>query len=124
MMLDINFVRMREGALQYLPLGALVGFILLAELVLVGGAWIISPTAEAAISHPSAPPGAMPNTRALAGLLYTPYFYLFQASGLILLVAMIRPIFLTLRTLLRLRRPALPRTTAPPRPQPAAVHQF
>src|SRR5690606_36896497 len=68
MMLDINFERMREGARQYLPLGALVGFIRLVELVLVGGAWIVSPTAKVAISPPSVPAGAMHNTRALGGL--------------------------------------------------------
>ncbi|HEY9550383.1 MAG TPA: NADH-quinone oxidoreductase subunit J [Kiloniellaceae bacterium] len=123
MMLDINFVRMREGALQYLPLGALVGFILLAELVLVGGAWIISPTAEAAISHPSAPAGAMHNTRALGGLIYTHYIYLFQASGLILLVAMIGAIVLTLRQRVGVRRQSISRQTARTRAESVEVKQ-
>src|SRR3546814_12912568 len=68
---------------------SLIGLILLVELVLVGGAWIVSPAAELAISHPVAPPGDMHNTRALGGLIYTHYIYMFQASGLVLLVDMI-----------------------------------
>src|SRR3989337_780018 len=111
MMLDINFVRLREGFLQYLPLGGLVGVILLVELVLVGGAWIVSPAAETAIGHPVAPAGDMHNTRALGGLIYTHYVYLFQVSGLILLVAMIGAIVLTLRQREGVRRQSISRQT-------------
>jgi len=97
MMLDINFARMREGFLQYLPLGAMICLILVTELILVGGAWVISPAAELAAMHPVAPAGDVHNTRALGGVIYTDYIYLFQASGMILLVAMIGAIVLTLR---------------------------
>lgn len=94
MMLDINFVRLREGFMQYLPVGALIGIILLAELVLVFGSWALSPT-TAALEQPTPP--EISNTEALGNLLYTDYFYLFQAAGLILLVAIIGAITLTLR---------------------------
>jgi NADH-quinone oxidoreductase subunit J len=95
MMLDINFLRMQEGFMKYLPVGLLVGIILLAELVLVGGTW--------AMSEPQIPVAAaasvvgLTNTEALGNLIYTNYFYLFQAAGLILLVAIIGAITLTLR---------------------------
>ncbi|MEQ8357773.1 MAG: NADH-quinone oxidoreductase subunit J [Kiloniellaceae bacterium] len=111
MMLDINFARMREGFLQYLPLGAMIGLILLVELIMIGGAWIVSPAAEVAASHPVAPAGDMHNTRALGGLIYTDYIYLFQASGLILLVAMIGAIVLTLRQREGVRRQSIARQT-------------
>ena len=101
MMLDINFVRLREGFMQYLPVGALIGIILLAELVLVFGSWALSPT-TAALEQPTPP--EISNTEALGNLLYTDYFYLFQAAGLILLVAIIGAITLTLR-----RRPGVRR---------------
>jgi NADH-quinone oxidoreductase subunit J len=94
MMLDINFVRLREGFMQYLPVGVLVGVILLAELVLVGGTWVAS---DAALTPAPAGQPPVTNTEALGNLLYTEYFYLFQAAGLILLVAIIGAITLTLR---------------------------
>lgn len=94
MMLDINSVRSREGFMQYLPVGVLVGVILLAELVLVGGTWVARENAPATVA--SAGQG-MSNTEQLGNLLYTNYFYLFQAAGLILLVAIIGAITLTLR---------------------------
>lgn len=94
MMLDINFVRLREGFMQYLPVGALIGVILLVELLFVFASWAISPT-TAALEQPT--PTEISNTEALGNLLYTEYFYLFQAAGLILLVAIIGAITLTLR---------------------------
>ena len=95
MMLDINFSELREGFLQYLPVGALVGVILLAELVLVGGSWVL---AEGAGGTPlPVPDEKMTNTHALGHVLYTDYIYLFQAAGLVLLVAMIGAIVLTHR---------------------------
>jgi NADH-quinone oxidoreductase subunit J len=123
MMLDINFVRLREGSMQYLPLGALVGIILLVELVLVGGAWIVSPAADAALSQPAAPAGEMHNTRALGGLIYTDYIYLFQISGLVLLVAMIGAIVLTLRQREGVRRQSISRQTARTRAESVEVKQ-
>lgn len=98
MMLDVNVAEMREGFLQYLPIGLLVGIVLLAELALVGGAWVLTPEIEASVAQPTAPPSEISNTEALGRILYTDYVYLFQASGLILLVAMIGAIVLTLRS--------------------------
>jgi NADH-quinone oxidoreductase subunit J len=95
MMLDINFVRLREGFMQYLPVGALVGIILLVEIVLVLGSWALS--SDVAASQPVPDPARLTNTEALGRLLYTDYFYLFQAAGVILLIAIIGAITLTLR---------------------------
>ena len=97
MMLDINFVEMRQGFLQYLPLGALIGLVLLLELAMVAGAWVISPEAEAVAAVPIPPIEVTHNTEAIGNVLYTKYVYLFEAAGLILLVAMIGSIVLTLR---------------------------
>ncbi|MFZ1426543.1 MAG: NADH-quinone oxidoreductase subunit J [Geminicoccaceae bacterium] len=93
MMLDINFLRLQEGFMQFLPVGLLVGLILLVELVLVGGTWVAR---DAAIVLPAAGTGVS-NTEAIGRLLYTEYFYLFQTAGMILLVAIIGAITLTLR---------------------------
>ena len=95
MMLDINFLALREGFIRYLPIGALIGLILLAELVLVFGAWVVAPTAPHLSIAPVRPD--LTNAEALGRVLYTQYFYLFQTAGLILLVAMIGAIVLTLR---------------------------
>lgn len=94
MMLDINFLRLQEGFMQYLPVGLLVGVILLAELILVGGTYAVATGGEQAAA--AAGP-AISNTEAIGNLLYTQYFYLFQAAGMILLVAIIGAITLTLR---------------------------
>jgi len=94
MMLDINFVRMREGFLQYLPIGLLIGGILCAELMVVVGGWVLAPITES-LEQPTRM--EVSNTEALGDLLYTEYFYLFQTAGLILLVAIIGAITLTLR---------------------------
>jgi NADH-quinone oxidoreductase subunit J len=96
MMLDINFIRMREGFLQYLPIGGLIGLILLVELILVAGTWTLSPQEQALLAAQPTPT-SITNTEALGDLFYTSYFYLFQAVGFILLVAMISAITLTLR---------------------------
>jgi NADH-quinone oxidoreductase subunit J len=94
MMLDINFLRLQEGFMQYLPIGLLVGVILLAELILVGGTYAVA--TSGVHSATAAGPG-ISNTEAIGNLLYTSYFYLFQAAGMILLVAIIGAITLTLR---------------------------
>ncbi|WP_417515237.1 NADH-quinone oxidoreductase subunit J [Minwuia sp.] len=98
MMLDINFVELRQGFIQYLPVGLLVGVILLVEILLVVGAWVISPEIVANPVAATPPPDVRENTKALGDLIYTNYIYLFQAAGMILLVAMIGAIVLTLRT--------------------------
>ena len=98
MMLDINFAQMRQGVLQYLPVGLLIGIALLLELVMVIGAWAVAPTVAATAAAPMPPPLEITNTAALGALLYTRYVYVFQIAGLILLVAMIGAIVLTLRS--------------------------
>jgi NADH-quinone oxidoreductase subunit J len=97
MMLDINFVEMRQGFLQYLPVGALIGLILLVELIFIVGTWVASPEAETLTAVPIAPVTEVHNTEALGRVLYTRYAFLFQTAGLVLLVAMIGAICLTLR---------------------------
>ena len=97
MMLDIDFVELRQGFLRYLPIGALIGLILLGELAAVAGAWVTAPGAQAVAGAPTPPIEETHNTEAIGNVLYTDYVYLFQASGLVLLVAMIGAIVLTLR---------------------------
>ena len=97
MMLDINFAELRQGFLQYMPIGALIGIILLAELLVILGSWIAVPETASVAGAPIPPPAETSNTLALGRLLYTQYIYFFQAAGLILLVAMVGAIVLTLR---------------------------
>jgi NADH-quinone oxidoreductase subunit J len=97
MMLDVDFAELRQGASQYLPIGALVGIVFLAELLLVVGAWTIAPAISESIASPIPPFYSVTNTEALGHVLYTRYVYFFQAAGVILLVAMIGAIVLTLR---------------------------
>ena len=104
MMLDINFVELREGFLRYLPIGAMVGLVLLAELVLVFFAWITVPDVASAVTAPSPAAAQVSNTAALGLLLYTRYVYVFQAAGVVLLIAMIGAIVLTLRARVGVRR--------------------
>jgi len=102
MMLDVDFSELKQGALQYLPIGMLIGGIFLAELLLVVGAWAIGPGVPQAITSPI--PTTVPNTEAIGLVLYTRYVYFFQAAGMILLVAMIGAILLTLHHRERVRR--------------------
>ncbi|ABE40104.1 NADH-quinone oxidoreductase subunit J [Rhodopseudomonas pseudopalustris] len=95
MMLDVDFSRLREGFLEYLPFGLLIGAIFLAELLLLAGGWVITPTITKTITAPI--PTNVSNTEALGLVLYTRYIHYFQISGVILLVAMIGAIVLTLR---------------------------
>lgn len=98
MMLDINFVELRQGFLQYLPIGGVIGLILLVELALVLGGWVLTPAALSAGTDPIPSLTQTTNTHALGAVIYTKYIYLFQGAGLILLVAMIGAIVLTLRS--------------------------
>ena len=95
MMLDIDFAELRSGFQRYLPVGATVGAVLFIELAMVLGGWKFAP--EAATLRLSTAPAQISNTAALGRLLYTDYVFLFQAAGLLLLVAMIGAIVLTLR---------------------------
>src|SRR5216117_2817022 len=71
MMLDIDFAELKRGALQYLPFGALIGLILVAELVVAGSVWVAKPAAKAVLAH--ATPAGVTNTAALGRILYTDY---------------------------------------------------
>jgi NADH-quinone oxidoreductase subunit J len=102
MMLDVDFTQLREGFIEYLPLGLLIGAIFLAELLLVVGGWVMNPNVTKSIT--SAIPANVSNTEALGLVLYTKYIHYFQLSAMILLVAMIGAIVLTLRHKARVRR--------------------
>jgi NADH-quinone oxidoreductase subunit J len=104
MMLDVDFAELRQGFLDYLPIGALVGLMFLVELLLIVGAWAIGPGVSTAITAPIPPPDAYSNTEALGLVLYTRYIYFFQIAGMVLLVAMIGAIVLTLRHKPNVRR--------------------
>jgi NADH-quinone oxidoreductase subunit J len=95
MMLDVDFAELKKGSLQYLPFGALIGLILVAELVMMGSVWVLKPAVVAAKAN--ATPSNLSNTEALGHILYTDYVYYFQIAGLVLLTAMIGAIVLTLR---------------------------
>ena len=98
MMLDINFSELRQGINSYLPFGIFLGTVLFIELVfLVFQGWVAPQSALMAVSSPAPMAAEVSNTRALGQLIYTHYLYVFQVSGLILLVAMIGAIVLTLR---------------------------
>jgi NADH-quinone oxidoreductase subunit J len=92
MMLDVDFVELKEGTLRYWPFALLVGLIFLGELGLV---WATSGEISATTFDPS--PGGETNAEAIGAVMYTDYLLLFQMAGVILLVAMIGAIVLTLR---------------------------
>ncbi|WP_417689526.1 NADH-quinone oxidoreductase subunit J [Roseibium sp.] len=97
MMLDVDFVELRQGFLQYLPIGSLVGIILLVELLMGLGAWVIAPELVGHTAEPMAGLGAENNVSLIGSVLYTKYVFFFQVAGMVLLVAMIGAIVLTLR---------------------------
>ncbi|WP_445678390.1 NADH-quinone oxidoreductase subunit J [Radicibacter daui] len=97
MMLDIDFAELRTGLLRYAPIGALVGIVLLIELVVALVSWKGASEATANLAVPTPPASTTQNAVAIGELIYTHYAYLFQAAGLVLLVAMIGAIALTLR---------------------------
>ncbi|MBT9368300.1 NADH-quinone oxidoreductase subunit J [Rhizobium sp. CSW-27] len=112
MMLDIDFAELRSGFMQNAPMGALVGLILAAELIIVVGGSVITPQAAQSITTPIPSPAARTNTAALGDLLYTNYVYFFQVAGLVLLVAMIGAIVLTLRHRQNIKRQDISRQVA------------
>ncbi|MEM8754572.1 MAG: NADH-quinone oxidoreductase subunit J [Pseudomonadota bacterium] len=97
MMLDVDFAELKQGMADYLPMGALIGVVLLLELGLVIGAWVIAPGAPASRAAEAPAPADVQNTVAIGQILYTDYVFLFQTAGMILFVAMIGAIVLTLR---------------------------
>ena len=92
MMLDVDFVELKQGFLTYLPVGAIVAIILLAEMILVGAAYFSGET-KTVVEQSS----ERSNLEAFGEVLYTQYAGAFEAAGLVLLVAMIGAIVLTLR---------------------------
>lgn len=104
MMLNINFVEMRQGFLKYLPIGIGAAALLFVELFMVLRASSLIQAGVADAANPVPPETVMTNTRALGNLLYTHYFPIFQLAGVILLVAMIGAIVLTLRHRTDVRR--------------------
>lgn len=97
MMLDINFAELRKGAMQYVPVGLIIGAVLLGELVSLYTAWQFAPGVDKNLDTPKNF-GDVTNTEALGHVLYIDYLFPFQVSGLILFVAMIGAIVLTHRT--------------------------
>ena len=110
MMLDINFAQLREGVQRYKWTGLAVGGLLLVELLVVLSGWTFYPDAAKLRFAPIA--AGTQNTAQIGNLLYTDYILPFQASGLVLLVAMIGAIVLTLRDRGRSRRQDIGRQTA------------
>ena len=97
MMLDISFADLRKGAMQYVPIGLLIGAVLLTELVLVYGAWQFAPDVAGNLAASNLRFEDATNAESLGMVLYTDYILAFQLAGLILFVAMIGAIVLTLR---------------------------
>ena len=95
MMLDVDFLELREGFIEYLPVGLVIGGIFMFELLLTVGFWVVNPGVAKTIT--AAIPTNVSNTEALGLVLYTKYIHYFQLSGMVLLVAMIGAIVLTLR---------------------------
>ena len=120
MMLDIDFAELRSGVLEYAPVGALIGLILAAELVIVIGGSVVSPEIAKTVSMPIPSLAERTNTAALGDVLYTHYVYFFQIAGLVLLVAMIGAIVLTLRHRQNIKRQDISRQVA--RSPETAVH--
>ena len=97
MMLDIDFAALKGELARYMPLGLLIGVVLLMQVAIGVGVWQVADGAEGLRQAVAPAPSEMENTRALGMLMYDRYFLLFQLAGLILLVAMIGAIVLTLR---------------------------
>jgi NADH-quinone oxidoreductase subunit J len=97
MMLDVDFAALKQGFLQYLPFGMVVGGIFLAELLFIVGAWTIGTGSPKSISSPIPAMEQISNTEAIGIVLYTKYVYFFELAGMVLLVAMIGAIVLTHR---------------------------
>ena len=110
MMLDVDFAELRQGFLQYLPIGAVVGVVVALELFLVVGFWTVGTGAPTQVTTPV--PEGMSNTLALGRVIYTQYLVLFQAAGLVLLTAMIGAIVLTLRHRPFVKRQSIPEQNA------------
>ena len=104
MMLDVDFAALKQGMADYLPMGALIGLILLAELAMVTGVWVFAEAAPDARLAVAPAPEDVHNTVALGRLIYEEYFLLFQLAGMVLFVAMVGAIVLTMRHRVNIKR--------------------
>ncbi|MBI1272831.1 MAG: NADH-quinone oxidoreductase subunit J [Alphaproteobacteria bacterium] len=123
MMLDIDFRELRHGFLSYMPIGALVGLIILAELGMGLATYGAGPDADGIVPVSEAEAPGVENTVAIGRVLYTSYIYPFQVSGLVLLVAMIGAIVLTLRHKPDVRRQKLQQQLARRRNETVEIRQ-
>ena len=121
MMLNIDSLQLRSGFVRYLPIGAAIGAVLLAELILLIVGWFGAAGMPSAATASATGGLALTNTRALGDILYTRYLFPFQAAGLILLVAMIGAIVLTLRHRADVRRQSISAQLARTRAQTVEV---
>ncbi|MGA0546365.1 NADH-quinone oxidoreductase subunit J [Brevundimonas sp. VNH65] len=96
MMLDVDFVRLREGYARYLPFAAIIAAVLLVEMIVISTA-VASGGAAAGSEGPMTATAEASNVEMIGRVLYTDYVYIFQAAGIVLLIAMIGAIVLTLR---------------------------
>ncbi|HEX2135867.1 MAG TPA: NADH-quinone oxidoreductase subunit J [Microvirga sp.] len=112
MMLDVDFAELRQGFLQNLPVGVLIAVVFLLELVAVISSYVVDPGLIRSPGTVAPAAAAITNTEAIGQVLYTRYFYFFQAAGLILLVAMVGAIVLTLRERLGIKRQDISRQNA------------
>lgn len=97
MMLDIDFAELRAGFVRNFPLGVLIALVLLAEMVLGIGAYRAGVLELGTPDGTGAAPVGTTNIEAIGALLYSRYLFLFEAAGIILLVAMVGAIVLTHR---------------------------
>ncbi|WP_062016057.1 NADH-quinone oxidoreductase subunit J [Aureimonas sp. AU4] len=108
MMLDLDFGRIKQGALEYAPIGAIIGVVLLAQLVIAVSGGYFDPQLSGSTVMPIPPLEQMSNIQALGAVLYTRYVFFFQVAGLILFVAMVGAIVLTLRRTHNSKRQSIP----------------
>ena len=123
MMLDVNFVELREGFLNYLPIGGTIGLILLVELIAIATTWTSAPgikTFDTSVAQHT----TITNTQALGQILYTDYLYLFQTAGIILLIAMIGAIVLVQRTRKGVHKQNIPQQVTRPKQEVIAIRNI
>ena len=112
MMLDLDFGRMKQGALKYAPIGAIIGLVLLAQLIIAVSGGYFQPAASTATVLPIPPIETVSNIEAIGQVLYTRYILFFQMAGLVLFVAMVGAIVLTLRHKEGVKRQSIPQQVA------------
>jgi NADH-quinone oxidoreductase subunit J len=119
MMLDVDFARLKQGYAQYLPIGLIIGAVLLGEMVFVS--WVVAHRGAAAGHAPMAATPDVTNAQTIGRVLYTQYAYYFQAAGLVLLIAMIGAIVLTLQHKPHVKRQSVTRQVGRRRKDAVAV---